>query len=188
MRAPQLQRRPSWPQLGRSVRGGRWGEGNRIHIHNQLGARASSFRAGQNACEAGGVLAPTFRACGSRWACRPTGGRKGQSSRQAARWGVRWCACGRCARGGAGAVACQMLRVLVWSVCAGSVQPGRVRWARPVQDPPRELIAAAGGLCGREGDPRRGPRRRAVGSRLSCVMILVTSFLAEFHVKANRNS
>ena len=31
------------------------------------------------------------------------------------------------ARGGAGAVACQVLRVLVWSVCAGSVQPGRVR-------------------------------------------------------------
>ena len=53
---------------------------------------------------------------------RPT-----QSPRKAVRWGFWQCACSQRARGGAGVVACQVLRVLVWSVCAGSVQPGRVR-------------------------------------------------------------
>ena len=44
-----------------------WGEGNRIHIHNQLGARAHQvFCAGQNAGKACGVLVLVSRACGLR--------------------------------------------------------------------------------------------------------------------------
>ena len=100
-----------------------WGHS---HSHSQSArACASSFPRGarcvQGRRRAGADFSRVRLALGLP-ADRPT-----HSSRQAARWGIRWCACGRRARGGAGAVACQVPRWFVWSCCAGSRQPGRVR-------------------------------------------------------------
>ena len=65
-----------------------WGEGNRIHIHNQLGARARiKFARGAKCGQGGGVLALAFRSCGSRWACRPAGGRTARERLRAGAFG-----------------------------------------------------------------------------------------------------
>ena len=134
-----------------------WGEGNRIHIHNQLGARARikflrGAKCGQGQWRNGADFSRVRLALGSS-AGRPTHG-----SRKAFRWGVWWCACGWRARGSAGAMVCQVLRWPCWAICASCTQPGRVRWARPAQDRPGG--SRPGYSCGREGDPGRGRLHR----------------------------
>ena len=92
---------------------------------NSARARASSFprgaKCGQGLWRAGAGFSRVRLALGL------SAGRRTQGSRKAMCWGVRRCACGRRARSVAGAVACHVLRVLIWSSCAGSVQSGRAR-------------------------------------------------------------
>ena len=54
---------------------------------NSARARASSFRAGQNACKANGALALILHVCGSRWACRPAGRRTAREGPRAGAFG-----------------------------------------------------------------------------------------------------
>ena len=64
-----------------------WGEGNRIHIHNQLGARARikfarGAKCAQGRCCAGAGFSLVRLALGL------SAGRRTHGSRKAARWGI----------------------------------------------------------------------------------------------------
>ena len=139
-----------------------WGEGNRIHIHNQLGA--SSFCAEQNAGKASGAMALISRACGSRWARRPAGRRTARERPFAGAFGgaraagvlaavlVQWCA--KCC---AGLVGQSVQAALSQDVCAGRARPriGQEGRGRAIRAGGRAIRGVGGsiGECRARGGP-----------------------------------